>query len=89
MWIPGAQGKLQDREKLLSTPTSPSTHSLLALPFSVLSDGCPSPGKCRRGGWWILSSSLPPSSREGGAETPLLATQLQKTSPILLPHPNS
>lgn len=27
MWIPRAQGKLQGREKLLSTPTPPSAHS--------------------------------------------------------------
>lgn len=66
---PQVQENLQGREKRLFTPTSPSTHSLLVLPFSLLSDGYPSLGKCKRGRW-ILSSSLPLSSREGG-ERPL------------------
>lgn len=91
-WIPGVQGKLRGRETLLSTPTSPSTHSLLVLPFSLPSDGYQSLGKCRRrGGRWILSSSLPPSSGEGGAETPPPTTQLQGTKPPNphLSHPNS
>lgn len=45
----GDQGKLWAREKLLSTPTTPSTHCLLVLCFSQLSDGYQSLGKCRRG----------------------------------------
>lgn len=61
-WIPRAQGKLQGREKLLSTPTPPSAHSffLLVLLISPLSDGYQSLGKCTQGGCaYILSSSLP------------------------------
>lgn len=46
---PSVQGRLQDREERLFTSTSLSTHSLLVLPFSVLSDGYQSPGKCKRG----------------------------------------
>lgn len=46
---PRVQRKLQGREKRLFTPTSPSTHSLLVLPFSLLSDGYQSLGKCKRG----------------------------------------
>lgn len=87
---PRVQEKLQGREKRLFTPTSPSTHSLLVLRFSLLSDGYPSLGKCKRGRW-ILSSSLPLSSREGGAETPLPTAQLQKAqnqdAPFFSPTP--
>lgn len=44
---PRVQGRLQGTEEQLFTPTSPSTHSLLVLPFSLLSDGYQSPGKCK------------------------------------------
>lgn len=95
-WIPGVLGRLQGREKLLSTPTSPSTHSLPVLPSSLLSDGYQSLGKCKRheggvDGRWVLSSSLPPSSRMV-MQTPLPTTQLQvakKQDPHSSPHPNS
>lgn len=50
LWIPGFQGKLQGTERLLSTPTSPSTHSSLVPSFSLLSDGYQSLGKCKGAG---------------------------------------